>query len=366
MKLQDIFGRLTHSSLSAKYGSNEIAKIKTFILNGQVNIAQSLSQLRETNLPAYSIHLQGDTEDENKAMMNDVAGEESIAIDPEVIVSTFNATSYDQKTGYVRVPDSVDLSNVYKNRYFVDGMGQEIKILDNISNDIGNKFFTIATNLINLDLNNCTIISAINERIFELKMIPANETIMIGAHSENALFTKYLYYILRYILRRYKYKFHEFGMELSKYNGSDFSLHETLMPEAVYSRFITTNFITYDCWKEEEKLLIDNSGNERTMIESFEILSYDPFTGFVNVPNTVDLSNIAKYDVLVDIDGNVYEILGGISNIEDNKGFNILRGRNIIAGTGYSIIRYYKLRVPNDGFDRDDANIMTWNNEKDE
>jgi len=365
LRLTDIFGRLRLPDISAKYGNTQIEKIKTILLRGEINIVQALSQLDNTKLPAYSIHLLGDTEDEAKAAFGDTDGSESTPISPSEIVPAFTATSYDSVTGKVVVPDSVDLSGIYANQFYEDGLGQTFKIENPVDSVLGDKHFTLATGIVVITLAGGRIISSISEKIHDVRFIPAAENIMIGVHSENALLTKFLYYILRYILYRKKEKFQEYNLVLSKYNGSDFSLKEPLLPENVYSRFITAQFITYNFWRNDELQIIDTIQPSVGGVGQFQTIvcftpdAYDVDTGFLSAPDSADLSAVVTGYVFFDAIGSAFIIEGSVSDTAGSKGFKIKAGQTIdISGEG-CVKKRFNLRVEAES-DREDENLMTW------
>ena len=228
MRLDDIFGRLRLPDISVKYGDNEIAKIKEVIMRTPIHIYQAQTNLSNIEMPGISIHLLADTESENKAGINDYEGEASTPINPAVIVDLFTPSSYDSATGKLTIDDSVDLSQVYPNQYFRDGIGQLFQISD-LSDINGDKYLIINTDAIGIILANSKVVSGITEKIHQVDYTPADENIMIGIHTENSLLTKYLYYIVRYLLWSKRVRFQQYNLELSKYNGSDFAIAQTFL-----------------------------------------------------------------------------------------------------------------------------------------
>lgn len=316
-------------------------------------------------LPSFSIHLLGDTEDEAKAAFSDLDGEESSPVDPQEFVAAFTATSYNSTTGRIDIPDSVNLSNIYENQFYEDGIGQTFIMEGSISNVLGNKHITIAPNVTVITLANGRIISGIAIKIHEVRFIPAAENIMIGVHSENALLTKFLYYILRYILYRKKDKFQCFNLLLSKYNGSDFSLKEPLLPENVYSRYITAQFITYNFWRNDELNIIDaiqpamgGLGSYQEIV-CFTPTAYDNATGFLSAPDSADLSEVQERYVFFDAVGSSFNIEGSISNTNGSKGFKLKAGQSVdISGEG-CVKKRFNIRVEAES-ERECEKELTW------
>jgi hypothetical protein len=59
------------------------------------------------------------------------------------------------------------------------------------------------------------------------------------------------------------------------------------------------------------------------LVPSFTPNSYNNVTGFLSVPDSVNLANVSAGDVYVDYNGILYLILGGVVNTPGSKGFNI-------------------------------------------
>lgn len=71
---------------------------------------------------------------------------EKLSSDPiNVVGGTFTPDSYESGSGFVAVPDSVDMSAVLREDIFVDGNLNEHQIFGAISNTNGSKGFKIAT-----------------------------------------------------------------------------------------------------------------------------------------------------------------------------------------------------------------------------
>lgn len=344
--MNDALGRLTLNDVVDKYGNTEVLKVKQFLQTQQVNIIQSLTQLANNeNLPSFSIHLMSDAEDESKAGFNDFDGETVVPIAPRVIVPLFNANSYDSDTGTISVPDSADLQNVYKGMTFLDGHGVGYTISDPISNFAGNRYFTINANIPMVGLLNAQIVSSITSQIWRVKYTTTNENIMIGVHTDNALMTKYLYYVLRYILYRQRHKFQEYQMQLSKYDGSDFSLNQVSLPEAVYSRWITARFVTYNFWHDVPLKIIDainphigGVGPLYHITCLFTSTNYNAATGVVTVNDQPALCKVRAGDEFFDAAGQNFTIIGGIMDALGNKQFQIINSKNQAVTVGAKCI----------------------------
>jgi len=374
--LKDIFGNLRDPLLQDKYGQSEILKIKESILRNQISIYQSLSSLSaNAKLPAFSISLQTDSEREDLASFDDIAGECSIPIDPKVYADTFDSLGYDSLTKKVYIPNSIDLSEVYHNLFLEDGFGISYKITYPISNDPDHpegKFVTIKKEDSGpINLIGCRILSSIKERIFELKYIPSQEIIMIGAHTETSTLTKFYYHLLRYILYKIKEDLEARGIEFSKHIGSDFSMNQQLLGDTTYSRFVTLNIVHYDYFRGEEKTIIEainpSKGGEITnpiIVDCFTPISYDETTGIMEIPDSANLVEVEPGMLLVDPDGSKYVIKGGINNTPNNKTISLSLDLDITIpiDSCFYIEEEYAIRVDKtkDLQPREDSDKMTW------
>src|SRR6185436_5351187 len=113
-------------------------------------------------------------------------------------------TAYDEVTGKLSVDDSVDLSGVHAGYIYVDGDGNEFDVARGISDEEGNKFFFINR----FETPNITdpgeIKSFLAYTQHEEKGDSSAVNILIGVHAKDALLTKYLYVILKYIMKSRK------------------------------------------------------------------------------------------------------------------------------------------------------------------
>lgn len=72
---------------------------------------------------------------------------------------------------------------------------------------------------------------------------------------------------------------------------------------------------------------------------SFQPSGYTSGTGFVSVPDSVDLSMIKRFDTFKDSAGSVFWIRGGVSNELGAKGFQIATGQTVSLLAGASIYK---------------------------
>lgn len=240
--IDDIFESLTNAWLNHYYGNKEINKIKEMVQK-PINIVHGFS-MGDYKQPTICINLVSNVESELYASMNDFLEEEDTDITPTTIVSLFDVDMYDDVSGLIDATSSnPDLSAVRAGQIFVDGDGNEYAIIGGITNEDGDKHFVISSGQ-DINLIGCSIISNVSISRRERKGVRESENLMISISTENALLTKYLYTIVKYILLSNKQTMIERGLEISSYDGSDFTRMDRL-PENLFTRFLTlkANFI---------------------------------------------------------------------------------------------------------------------------
>lgn len=258
--ITDVFGNLTRSFADKKYGQKEIDKIKSLVEEKEVSIVHSYN-LVNVSIPCISIQLINDTEDERRAHMGDqVAFYEVPFADQSVtvIVSSFEALTYDVNTGIVTVDDTVNLSQVYANLLFIDQAGVEHQILGGIDNTAGQKKFAIEKQgEVTLGVG-CEIKTSINFNRYKTKGNIEKINILLGIHTPDPLITKYLYTLVKYFLLSRKKDLISRDLQLSTYSGSDFTRNMEYKADAVFSRYITvTGFVQHD-WRSDLVELVDH------------------------------------------------------------------------------------------------------------
>ncbi len=256
-KIEDIFSELKRPHLSKYFGQKEINEIKKLV-NGTIYLSAAPFQLNDIKTPNITIVLTSDTELEALDAFGDFKEELDTNIDPRVVVDTFDIDVYDDVTGLIIcINDDPDLSGVRLNFKFIDGDGNSYNINSGISNDSGNKHFFIDPGL-TINPVGCQIVSnlAISRTI--QRAVRTNESLLIAIATEQPSATKYLYTIIKYIILSNKVPLIERGIELSTFNGSDFS-RMNWMPDHVFTRFLTLSakFIEHS-WNDEEAPMLES------------------------------------------------------------------------------------------------------------
>lgn len=261
--LDDLFGQLILPHNARKYGATEIEKIKTLLDNKNIAVVHSF-HLGASKSPAYSIQLGNDAEAKREARLDDF--EEDILEDITdaqelqdlIKAEGFTPDMYDPLTGIISLPDAVDLSEVYKGNIFVDASDVEHTITGGVNNLDGQKSIFVAKGSdVNISAA-CSIKSQIDFKQYEVKGVTHDVSILIGVHTKDALTTKYLYLVLKYILMSRKKYLIKRGFFLASLQGSDFTRDMEYQGDTVYNRFLTITGKVEDTWKANQVIPIEH------------------------------------------------------------------------------------------------------------
>lgn len=259
--LQDIFSPLLSMYASRKYGQAEIDRINSVLQTKTIAVVHSFHEA-EAKSPCYSIQLGSEGEAKERARINDFEADEQdtltgSALLPYVKISSLTPTAYDPLTGKVSVSDSADMSIVNHKYIFTDGADVEFEIQRGFSNVPGNKFFFILKQQVVDIVHPGSIKSFINYSQHEVKSYTSQVNVLVGVHSKDALLTKYLYVILKYIMASRKHDLIQRGMLNSSFQGSDFTRDLRYEGDMVFTRFFTVSGQIDDSWRSDNVDLVD-------------------------------------------------------------------------------------------------------------
>lgn len=270
--IDDIFSEFTKGYASRKYGQAEITKIKTMIQTKNIAVVHSFHEAAAKS-PCYSIQLGSEAEAKERAHLSDFEADvmEDITdqdqLDELTKVENLIPTAYDPVSGKVSVDDSVDMSNVHPAYLYVDGDGIEFEIRPGISNVTGNKFFFIQKNADVNIVDEGLIKSFLSYTQHEEKGDTSQVNILIGVHTKDALLTKYLYAIVKYIMKSRKQDLIKRCFVNSTFQGSDFTRDLRYEGDMVFTRFFTISGQVDDTWRSDDVDLIDFVEIDATPIE---------------------------------------------------------------------------------------------------
>lgn len=261
--IDSVFAQLTRSYNSRKYGSSEIAKIKALVQK-EIAVVFSYHEV-DAKVPCFSIMIGSDNDSSKRAHIGDHYEEvtEQIADAEELEalhkVEDMTVTGFDPLTGKVSVVDGTDLSMIYKGMIYVDSVGTEHDITGGINNTPGDKsFFINKSDEVDFSLPNGIIKSSLDYKQYEVKGVTSDVQLIVGAHSKDALTTKYLYILLKYFILSRKADIIKRCLYTITYSGSDFNRDSQFVGDQVFTRFFTVIGKVDDTWRSDQVQLIDN------------------------------------------------------------------------------------------------------------
>lgn len=244
-RLDNLFENFNATWMQATMGDDALNKVKDWIANNRIEIVQGFNQ-KAAQLPCISINLATAIEMKELAVLSDFAEEvnETLTTAETTTYTTFTPTSYDATTGILRIPDAADLSDVSTSMLFIDTAGTQFAIIGGLDNTTGNKMMNIDVGQTPSISGVCSVLSNLDISRKTVHMIPINENIQIGLHTESPWTTKILYHLIVYIFQIRRDTFIRRGIELTSFSSSDFIREPQFLPENSFSRFITLNGIT--------------------------------------------------------------------------------------------------------------------------
>ena len=249
-KLDDIFGKFLEAQFNNQYGQTKINQIKTYIQNNQVRIVQSWS-LVPTSVPCFSIQLiRADESEEIQNLGNDYL-ELDTPTTPQTVVPVVTPGTYDTLTGKLTITNAVDLSPVCPGLKFIDASDVPFDIVSPISNLSGNKYISIGSGMTPNLTGDGKIVSSVDFTRTDRRQVRLRETIRLGVHATNDIhLTKFLYYILVYILKSRQTSLITRGIELDRGTGQMFDRDDSFTGEHVFSRFLDVTCLTEFIWNQ--------------------------------------------------------------------------------------------------------------------
>lgn len=260
--IDNIFASLTRNYAMKKYGNNELIRIKNYIAKKQIKVVHSFN-LVDMNVPCFSIQLGQDMEDKKLARLDDLDGEtidyfeeDSEEYQDTILVVNKTPVSYDTNSGKLIFDSSVDLSEVTKNKKYVNADG-EFVIVGPVLKDTEKAIFLEKG--LDIDVSKPgSILSQLNYTQTEERGVHSDVQLLIGVHTKDALTTKYLYVLLKYFILSRKESEENRGFILGSYSGSDFTRDMKIKGDIVYTRFLTVSGKTEDSWNGDEVELFDD------------------------------------------------------------------------------------------------------------
>lgn len=261
--IDDIFCSLNSAYAAKKYGQKEIELIKKAIQNAEISIVHAFNPT-QSEMPCISIQLAEDHEDVEKAHMgNYINTKVRKFTDPDeiaatIVVENFMALAYNPLTGILSVPDSVNLGSVYPNLLLVDAAGAEFPIVGGIDNSSGSKRLSVAVGSEVAFTTPVYVKSSIDYEIFTVGGNVEQTTLILGVHSAEPLFTKYLYILVKYFTLSRRHDLTARGLQLNTYSGTDFTRNMEYAGDQVFTRYFHINGQLQNSWRADKVQLIDS------------------------------------------------------------------------------------------------------------
>lgn len=246
--IRSLFGNFTDDFLSQTHGMNAIKDVTTYIQNKEFHIVQGWPN-QETKMPCCSINLSSSVENTAKDFFEDYAGFEEEEVDATVIVSPFTTITYSSSTGYVTIPNTINIDNVFAGHIFVDAIGEEFTIISIINESTNKKLGFENDSDITIGAG-CYVKGSLTTINYDSKAIALTESLVLGLHAkDNPSECRYWYYVIMYLLASSRLTFERKGLQIHSASATDFNRMLDFMPEGVFTRFINLTFLTWLSWK---------------------------------------------------------------------------------------------------------------------
>lgn len=259
-KIDDIFSKFLEAQFLNQYGQAKIDQIKQYIMGPthSIKIVHAWSQV-PTHVPCFSIQLLSSDEEEPLQNLGNEYLEAETATTPQLYVDNVVATAFDVVSGKLTIDPGVDLSTVCTSLVFVDASNVTFPLKAPISNLSGNKYLTLDSNGNSPDISGPgQIVSSIDFKRYDYRQIRLRERIALGIHASNDVhLTKFLYYILVWILKSRQESLINRGIELDRGTGQMFDRDDSFEGENVYSRILQVTCVTEFIWNQAQVQVFD-------------------------------------------------------------------------------------------------------------
>ena len=261
--IDHVFSSLVQPHISKKYGERELRRIKETLFKTDWSFVHTFAEV-ESKTPCVSIQLGAEQESRDLTHLEDLNEEATRKItDPDKLADLVRVTGifptlYDFEAGIVYVDDGANLSSVYANLIFVDASGNEFKILGGIVNSPGQKQFMVEPRS-EVDISDAGLIkSGIDFEQFSVRGTHSDIQVLLGIHSKDALVTRYMYILVKFILLARKEELIRRNLLNMAYQGSDFARSVEYRGDQVYTRYLTVSGKVEDTWNSDKATIFDN------------------------------------------------------------------------------------------------------------
>ncbi len=260
--IEDVFSSLNENPiLKKRYGMQEIARAKEFILNNKVDVYMH-HRLDKMNYPCVTISIGNSSEDKSLATLGDqsVAFEEfdpnDIGKPIKYLVAPFKAVSYDKVTGILEIPTSIQ-----EYRYLDKGMLLVDPKTGNAwtINGKGGEHGLLVAAGTKLPKGELAVIPRYHVYKARRERAISQEQYNIGCHVHGDPSTLiFLFGVVKYGLFRYREGLLEYNnFQLSNITCTDMIKNEGMDSENIYSRWITLSGQVEESWIKSPKRYIE-------------------------------------------------------------------------------------------------------------
>ncbi len=252
--VDEIFSNFKQPHLAKLYGDKEIKTIKKWLREQAIPVVQSWG-LQPTLVPCISIHLAQSSEQTGHSFLGDLGGTVTSTATPLIIIPPFTCASYDSATGKVTTKPGTDISALRNGYILVDGAG-ELWLVDGT---IGNDYFHINTDAGGLvDTSKFYIQSAEGTVRAKGGQALFQDMVDIGIHGHtNQNTVLWMYYIISWLLFRFKSTLEARGIQLQTFSGTEFNKDMKFLGEHIYSRWMRFVAQTEVEWTETPYVNVD-------------------------------------------------------------------------------------------------------------
>ncbi len=285
---------LKNPYLKEKYGEKQIEACKEWFRNAQIDVYMRAREDKD-RLPCVTIQMGPSNEKPEMKTMADQSTEKAVLLPNKIgkpipyIIKPFTPTGYDEHTGIVSVPDSVDLAIVNAGMVLVNPATGEGYLVHGVEEG----GIEIEANL-TVNASQLGVVPQYQFYVARVEHSFFDETYMIGCHAhgdtQNVLF---LWSIVKYSILRYRESLLEangFAESTISSAGPDFDeAFTTVGGEKAWARFMTLNGQTENSWvKAPHRVLEAGVLRKRTS---------DGYIGGISVLSNTDPVIIDKADV---------------------------------------------------------------------
>lgn len=263
-----VFRDLVAHPTMRKYGAKIVDDIKRWFAHTDIPVLAAYGQ-NDIKLPSITVHLAASQEAPEYRTMQDHWDYFRYPTAAALVAGPFFGTAYDAETGVVTFDKSLDLSQAIQGRKLYSQRIDQVFTLQGTmnTNEVGLPPFEQKVQTLtivdaegnipeHIDIAELFLLSAVDFKMYRGQAAWFRETFEIKANANsNSDQAIWLYYILAYILMRYKHRFEEVGLESQTFGASEFFRDIGKAPNNIWGRTIRFTFLVNHEWREPVQVL---------------------------------------------------------------------------------------------------------------